>query len=838
MSQFGFSFNGLFGPTSSPSQPSAANQYPTETKPKRKIKQKSKPQKQDNSFRFSHPYEKPKPSKAHTIHAKPPWLDVTSTSANSSSWSLLDREANLLIDYLTPLPHEISLRQHVTAQYAALIKSRFPLSKAMPFGSTGSGLFLPWSDIDLIILDPFPAAVNDTDPKQQSQSSKLSKLIPKIRQANCTASLEFIRRARVPILKLVDRVSKLHIDICYNVSGGFLAVESVREWVQRVPGLRELVLLVKLYLSSKDLGDVSMGGLGGFSIVCLCLAFLQLRDPTTGHIPLKTFSTPPLPSHKRKSSPTEPPTTSHGTTFLHFCRFFGTKFDYHSLAIGFTTPDSPQDVPEPYFFKKAGSVHMQARNPHFLVLLNPLDAAADIAKGSAQIMKVSSAFREAARVLGAEAASVVAVGSAAVTAPVAKKARKRYYERDFDRGDELPMEESVVHTQPHPAAEIITLEKSVFSKVVFVSNHMVRVRDLMKGVAVSLFGRDGVLEEEEDAGKDVGWGEPVAGKSIAAHGVHQVFDDEESTAGEVLMSGIMLQDGDEEESIQQEEEEGGEEDDEFMPPETTPTASMDDNFLPFDSGDMFTIDRTGGDPPPFADTPPTATATAPPPPQPTPPPPPPRTRKGFTIRAAEKRMTKNKLKLQNSSPQDASSSPAATPPHHLASLKHKERALFSQPPQPNKYASDNFSVDAETIPRHANKKRKFNDDYHPSKNSRRNEKAEREWVDRHSGGAGRGGNKFGGGGGGSKSGGSGTPGTPSERKRKASPSKNAGKPYRHDNSDPSPSQRGGGGGGSKNRRRSNSGGRNEEAVWKDDFVGFRGIRSGGDDHQGGGKRRR
>ncbi|ORY49482.1 hypothetical protein BCR33DRAFT_583578 [Rhizoclosmatium globosum] len=512
-----------------------------------------------------------------------------------------------------------------------------------------------------------------------------------MRSSNHTSSIEFVRKARVPVLKMVDRVTNMNIDVCYNVLGGYQAVECVKLWVEKVPGLRELVLLVKLFLSTKDLSEVFSGGLGGYSIVSLCLAFLQLRNPITGEIEMSTS----LPSKKRPHSSSSSfsstsSTITPGQTFLQFCRFFGTQFDYHTLGIKFT-PTTP--IPQAHFFNKLSSPHYQPSKPYLLTLLNPLDPSTDLTKGSSKIQSVSFAFRSAIPVLERGLTASFASKKPRIVTPT------RYWERDFERGDDLPTLQPVL-SDPEPIQ--LTQATSIFSELVFISRRMVKARDLGTGVSVSLFGKDG----DRGTATEVDDNEP--------HSSHVRFEDEDDAERDSFMiGGIMMQDsGDESDSADEEDaeftavlddvEEEVELTVETVEPEKAPTLPDDsDGYIAFDfdasdSVDQygFTIDRTPVIPLPdsLSDQTPSTTSHEPiqsqqlvrtlPPQLPSPPPqkrPP--SRKSFNYRALEE---KHKAKLKASKKHDKadhtrlqkeidSSSSSKHPSPHLSKNKLRKQ---------------------------------------------------------------------------------------------------------------------------------------------------------------------
>ncbi|KAJ3244393.1 hypothetical protein HDU78_011044 [Chytriomyces hyalinus] len=390
-------------------------------------------------------------SATHSDKHPAPWIPHGSRSSMAETHSL-DTEAQLLLDHLSPSPHETILRNHLA--------------------SNGTGLFLPWSDVDLIFVDPGIRFKNIMskyktypDPKQGTQSSKLSKLIPKLNQSQQTSSLLILRKARVPILKLCDKSIGIAIDVCYNVVGGLAAVEAVKSWVEKVEGLRDLVMLVKLFLNGKGLSDVATGGVGGYSIVVWCMAFLKIRKESPA-------SMPELQRKRKHGNHADLTQNTPGTLFLDFCRYFGRHFDYHSQGIGFTKARDPQDPPMPHTFDKRNSIQFQKAKPFMLCLLNPLDLSVDLSvdltRGSTRIQAVTSAFSDGA-------ARIERTGSMGASPEQSSSKRMR---RSGNTDDSSSSD-------------------SIFSQIMFVSKEMVRQRELMHRVALSVFGNDlGAFVEE------------------------------------------------------------------------------------------------------------------------------------------------------------------------------------------------------------------------------------------------------------------------------------------------------------------------------------------------------
>ena len=88
-------------------------------------------------------------------------------------------------------------------------------------------------------------------------------------------SVEVIVGAKVPILKFVDRVTAIKIDISFENSTGIVANDTFAEWKREFPAMPILVTVIKQFLMMRGLNEVHHGGLGGFSVTCLVTSLLQ-----------------------------------------------------------------------------------------------------------------------------------------------------------------------------------------------------------------------------------------------------------------------------------------------------------------------------------------------------------------------------------------------------------------------------------------------------------------------------------------------------------------------------------------------------------------------------------
>ena len=76
--------------------------------------------------------------------------------------------------------------------------------------------------------------------------------------------MQVIAKAKVPIIKFKEAVSSLNFDISFNAANGPQAAEYVRDLMQRLPPMRSLILVLKVFLHQRELNEV------GFNLIQAC----------------------------------------------------------------------------------------------------------------------------------------------------------------------------------------------------------------------------------------------------------------------------------------------------------------------------------------------------------------------------------------------------------------------------------------------------------------------------------------------------------------------------------------------------------------------------------------
>lgn len=88
-------------------------------------------------------------------------------------------------------------------------------------------------------------------------------------------SVETIVGAKVPLVKFVDRITLIKVDVSFENNTGVIANNTFAQWKKEFPAMPLLVTIIKQFLMMRGMNEVQHGGLGGFSVTCLVTSLLQ-----------------------------------------------------------------------------------------------------------------------------------------------------------------------------------------------------------------------------------------------------------------------------------------------------------------------------------------------------------------------------------------------------------------------------------------------------------------------------------------------------------------------------------------------------------------------------------
>ena len=259
-----------------------------------------------------------------------------------NSLELLHKEILEFCDDISPRPSEETMRKEVVQKVKSFVRSKWYGAEVKVFGSFDTGLYLPTSDIDLVVIG----------------NCALYSLELELRSSNMftLGTLNVLRKASVPIIKYEDKESKVKVDISFNMESGLRSAEKVKEYMELYPLLKSMLLVIKHYLYQQNLNEVYTGGIGSYSVILLIVSFFQMC-----------------------CSKSELKDGNLGVLLTNFFEFYGTMFDYCHKGIR---------------LEGAGSYFNKTTFDNTLMIKDPADPT-NMIKGTWDFWKVKEAFRRA-----------------------------------------------------------------------------------------------------------------------------------------------------------------------------------------------------------------------------------------------------------------------------------------------------------------------------------------------------------------------------------------------------------------------------------------------------------
>lgn len=184
-------------------------------------------------------------------------------------------------------------------------------------------------------------------------------------------SIRVLDKASVPIIKLTDRESQVKVDISFNMQSGVEAAKLIKSFKRKYPVLEKLVLVLKQFLLQRDLNEVFTGGISSYSLILMCISFLQLHPRQT-----ECFMDNP----------------NLGVLLMEFLELYGRKFNYMKTGI---SVKQERYLPKEELQKDMVDGH----RPSLLCIEDPLTPGNDIGRSSYGALQVKKAFMYAYTVL-------------------------------------------------------------------------------------------------------------------------------------------------------------------------------------------------------------------------------------------------------------------------------------------------------------------------------------------------------------------------------------------------------------------------------------------------------
>lgn len=203
-----------------------------------------------------------------------PWMDEVDWTGCLAPIDLLDREITEFVRYIAPDRVEVELRTTVFGLFARVIQAVWPDANCGMFGSSATGLFLPDGDIDLVIQS---AAI-----MHLPTSFILETVEAALASTSFALTTRCIPEARVPIVKFTTTrlFGGFHCDVSFQTDNGMRGANVMLRVLEELgptdaERARSLMFLLKALLVDKGLMEVKTGGLGGMSLFCMVVHFIQ-----------------------------------------------------------------------------------------------------------------------------------------------------------------------------------------------------------------------------------------------------------------------------------------------------------------------------------------------------------------------------------------------------------------------------------------------------------------------------------------------------------------------------------------------------------------------------------
>lgn len=192
-----------------------------------------------------------------------PWMREETASIQNPNFRL----HNEIIDfynYIRPSEESARLRQEAFDRVRSALEKELEGSSVLCFGSFATQLYLPQSDVDIVLL-------HDT-----LSGEALTKRVKRILKANPELFLNVDSiKAKVPVIKFTEATSRLEFDLSFNEPSVVYVMQVVLSELRLQPEIKYLVFVLKVALKQRGMNNTFMGGIGSFLLFLLVLAFLS-----------------------------------------------------------------------------------------------------------------------------------------------------------------------------------------------------------------------------------------------------------------------------------------------------------------------------------------------------------------------------------------------------------------------------------------------------------------------------------------------------------------------------------------------------------------------------------
>lgn len=340
----------------------------------------------------------------------PPWFKEPPSWSSGSGAGRGDGLRNRLIQLhreivefnarLSPTQEEQQKRTAAVLRVAEAARSLWPDSEVKVFGSFATGLYLPTSDIDVVILNSGRGTVQ----------SRLRALEAELKAARIGRKIEVIGKAKVPIMKFLERESGIAFDVSLDTRRELDSVDMIKEAVREAPWIALLYRVLKIFLQQKHLNEVyHTGGLNSYTVFVMLRFFLQIHPHSTqlclsdehlgpsdqqlGHLGLSNqqfcLSDQHLGCSDQQLGFSVQNMQDHnlGVLLLGFFHLYGYSLNVREYGISCSNGG--------HLFRKSELGFMDSWKPYLLAAQDPLSRTNDVGRSSFNFPHIQATFRNA-----------------------------------------------------------------------------------------------------------------------------------------------------------------------------------------------------------------------------------------------------------------------------------------------------------------------------------------------------------------------------------------------------------------------------------------------------------
>lgn len=176
---------------------------------------------------------------------------------------------------MRPQKYEQELREDLLDRLQVMIKTQFYHCRVYCFGSFAAGIYLPNADMDVVVISE-SFRVSGVKVACQNAGS-MHRFAAYLRMSGVADadSIVVIPSAKVPLVKFVDQITGIRVDMSFENQTGLTANDTFNAWKTQFPTMPIIVTLIKQFLLMRGYNEVVNGGLGGFSVTCLVTSLMQ-----------------------------------------------------------------------------------------------------------------------------------------------------------------------------------------------------------------------------------------------------------------------------------------------------------------------------------------------------------------------------------------------------------------------------------------------------------------------------------------------------------------------------------------------------------------------------------